>query len=198
MMWFTADLHLGDTNILHDMDRPFGSVEEMNRKVIDAINECVAVDDRLYILGDFTYRLPLAEAVRLRERIECQNVTLVRGNHDGDWEDPDVPQIWEDVRDYLEIAPGYIEGENSLEFLSYNTGNCDMYAGGSLTVAGETQKKGDLAFAVYEYEVTTYFSLKQYAVICAGLLLLAAGLTFGMRRAFRGPRALSRTSLTLP
>ena len=33
MMWFTADLHLGDTNILHDMDRPFDSVEEMNRKV---------------------------------------------------------------------------------------------------------------------------------------------------------------------
>ena len=51
MMWFTADLHLGDTNILHDMDRPFGSVEEMNRKVIDAVNECVAADDRLYILG---------------------------------------------------------------------------------------------------------------------------------------------------
>ena len=91
MMWFTADLHLGDTNILHDMDRPFDSVEEMNRKVIDAINECVAADDRLYILGDFTYRLPLAEAVRLRERIECQNVTLIRGNHDGDWEDSDVP-----------------------------------------------------------------------------------------------------------
>ena len=79
MMWFTADLHLGDTNILHDMDRPFGSVEEMNRKVIDAINECVAADDRLYILGDFTYRLPLAEAVRLRERIECKNATLIRG-----------------------------------------------------------------------------------------------------------------------
>ena len=110
MMWFTADLHLGDTNILHDMDRPFDSVEEMNRKVIDAVNECVAADDRLYILGDFTYRLPLAEAVRLRERIECQNVTLIRGNHDGDWEDPDVPQIWEDVRDYLEIAPGYAKG----------------------------------------------------------------------------------------
>ena len=44
MMWFTADLHLGDTNILHDVDRPFDSVEEMNRKVIDAINECVAAD----------------------------------------------------------------------------------------------------------------------------------------------------------
>ena len=46
MMWFTADLHLGDTNILHDMDRPFDSVEEMNRKVIDArayrMQECDA------------------------------------------------------------------------------------------------------------------------------------------------------------
>ncbi len=110
MMWFTADLHLGDTNILHDMDRPFDSVEEMNRKVIDVINECVAANDLLYILGDFTYRLPMAEAVRLRKRIECQNITLIRGNHDGDWEDPDVPQIWDEVRDYLEIAPGYAKG----------------------------------------------------------------------------------------
>ena len=45
MMWFTADLHLGDTNILHDMDRPFDSVEEMNRKVIDAINDYKAGND---------------------------------------------------------------------------------------------------------------------------------------------------------
>ena len=74
MMWFTADLHLGDTNILHDMDRPFDSVEEMNRKVIDAINECVAADDRLYILGDFTYRLPMAEAVRLCELAISRNI----------------------------------------------------------------------------------------------------------------------------
>lgn len=96
----------------------------------------------------------------------------------------------------LEIAPGYIEGENSLEFLSYNTGNCDMYAEGSLTVAGEEQQKGDLAFAVYEYEVTTYFSLKQYAVLCAGMLLLAAALTVGMRQMFRWPRSVSRTQIS--
>lgn len=72
MMWFTADLHLGDTNILHDMDRPFDSVEEMNRKVIDAINECVAADDRLYILGDFTYRLPW------RRRCACASASNAR------------------------------------------------------------------------------------------------------------------------
>ena len=142
MMWFTADLHLGDTNILHDMDRPFGSVEEMNRKVIDAINECVAADDRLYILGDFTYRLPMAEAVRLRERIECQNVTLIRGNHDGDWGDPGAPQIWEDVRDYLEIAPGYAKGHRLVmshyPMLSWNGKRVAPSCCTGISTAGET------------------------------------------------------------
>lgn len=77
----------------------------------------------------------------------------------------------------LEIAPGYIHGEDSLEFLTYNTENYDMYPDGTLTVAGEELKKGDLVFAVYEYEVTTYFSMKMYLVLCAGLLLLCGGIT---------------------
>ena len=122
MMWFTADLHLGDTNILHDMDRPFGSVEEMNRKVIDAINECVAVDDRLYILGDFTYRLPLAEAVRLRERIACQNVTLIRGN--------------------LEIAPGYAKGHR-LVMSHYPMLSWNGKARGAIMLHGHIHSRGD-------------------------------------------------------
>ncbi len=77
----------------------------------------------------------------------------------------------------FEIWPGYIEGENSLEFLSYNTGNWDLYPGGSLTVAGVEQPKGDLAFSVYEYRVTTYFSLKQYLGLCVGMLGVALGVT---------------------
>jgi hypothetical protein len=82
----------------------------------------------------------------------------------------------------LEITPGYIEDENSLEFLSYNTGNYDMYSGGSLTVGGEIQEKGDLAFAVYEYKVTTYFNLKVYLLICGALLLLGGLITAALRR----------------
>ena len=85
----------------------------------------------------------------------------------------------------LEISPGYIEDENSLEFLSYNTGNYDMYPGGSLTIAGEDQKNGDLAFAVYEYEITTYFSIKLYLLLCTGLLLLTGSLTFLLWRCRR-------------
>lgn len=82
----------------------------------------------------------------------------------------------------LEIWPGYIEDENSLEFLSYTTGNWDLYPDGQLTVGGETVEKGDLAFAVYRYQVTTYFSLKQYLVLCAGLLLLSVAVTLLARK----------------
>lgn len=90
---------------------------------------------------------------------------------------PDGPTVYT-----LEISPGYIEGENSLEFLSYNTGNYDMYPGGSLSIGDQVNEKGDLAFAVYEYKVTTYFSLKFYLALCAGLLLLAGGITCFMKR----------------
>ena len=82
----------------------------------------------------------------------------------------------------LEIWPGYIEDENSLEFLSYTTGNWDLYPDGQLAVGGETVEKGDLAFAVYRYQVTTYFSLKQYLALCAGLLLLSVAVTLLARK----------------
>ncbi len=93
---------------------------------------------------------------------------------------PDGPTVYT-----LEISPGYIKNEDSLEFLSYNTGNCDLYPGGSLSIGGQPEEKGDLAFAVYEYKVTTYFSLKFYLCLCGGLLLLAGGITLLMKRSAR-------------
>ena len=167
-------------------DKPFNRI---SIKVINTVGP--------YNQSAFTVRVTDEDGTIIydNDRFLSGMVELVKNSYEFELDEivPAGPTVYT-----LEIAPGYIQGEDSLEFLSYNTGSCDLYAGGSLSIAGEEQKNGDLAFAVYEYEVTTYFSLKQYAAVCAGLLLLAAGLTFGMRRAFRGPRALSRTPLTLP
>ena len=85
MIWFTADTHFGHSNILGGNQRPFGSIEQMNARLIAAINERVSCRDTLYVLGDFSYRTTVAEALRLRERINCEHVRLIRGNHDKDW-----------------------------------------------------------------------------------------------------------------
>ena len=86
--------------------------------------------------------MPLAEAVRLRERIECQNVTLICGNHDGDWEDPDAPHIWDEVRDYLEVAPGYAKGHR-LVMSHYPMLSWNGKARGAIMLHGHIHSRGD-------------------------------------------------------
>jgi len=83
----TADTHFGDAGALAKFDRPFGDVGEMDDALIRGINEVVGPDDLLYHLGDFVG--PVSEqtsrtrhAIEIRERIECRNIILVRGNQD--------------------------------------------------------------------------------------------------------------------
>ena len=78
----------------------------------------------------------------LRERIECKNATLIRGNHDGDWEDSDAPQIWEDVRDYTEIAPGYAKGHR-LVMSHYPMLSWNGKARGAIMLHGHIHSRGD-------------------------------------------------------
>ena len=85
MIWFTADTHFGHSNILGGDQRPFDSIEQMNARLIAVINDRVSCRDTLYVLGDFSYRTTVVEALRLRERINCEHVRLIRGNHDKDW-----------------------------------------------------------------------------------------------------------------
>lgn len=87
----------------------------------------------------------------------------------------------------ITFAPGYIHGEDSLQFRYYATGNQDLYADGSLSIAGEEIKNGDLAFSIGEYQVTTYYNIKVYMLLCACLVLLGGAITFGVWR--RGVRS---------
>ena len=52
-VFFLADTHFGDGNILRYENRPFATVEEMDRELIRRWNEKVGAGDTVFHLGDF-------------------------------------------------------------------------------------------------------------------------------------------------
>ncbi len=78
--WFSADLHLGHSNILKFSYRPFASIEEHDRCLIQNWNNHVAPRDDVYFLGDFAYRNKAA-AASLRRKLNG-NIFFIEGNHD--------------------------------------------------------------------------------------------------------------------
>lgn len=99
MIWFTSDTHLGHENIIRLCNRPFASVQEMDATIIGNINDLVKPDDTLYILGDFAHRCGRDEILAYRQRIACEDVRLVLGNHDS------CPDVFGKVKPYVELRP---------------------------------------------------------------------------------------------
>lgn len=104
MLYFTSDLHLGHESVIALSGRPFASVEEMNRVLIENINRCVAPEDELWVLGDFAYRVHPEQVRRLRRQIVCRHLHLVRGNHDKNY---GGQHIFQSVQEYKELKTPY-------------------------------------------------------------------------------------------
>lgn len=103
-IFFTSDLHLGHENAIGHRNRPFSGVEEMNRRLIENINETVGAEDELWILGDFSYHITREEARQLRKQIKCRHVHLVYGNHDKNY---DGLGTFQSVQYYKELKTEY-------------------------------------------------------------------------------------------
>ena len=80
MIYFTSDSHFNHRNIIQYCNRPFASVEEMNKTLIENWNSVVSEEDTVYVLGDFI--LGNADTVPLILDKLNGTIILVRGNHD--------------------------------------------------------------------------------------------------------------------
>ncbi len=79
--WFTADFHLGHSNIIRYCGRPFRATDEMDEAILNRLNTSVKERDSLYYLGDVC--LGSSEHAReYRRRIRCKNIYFIEGNHD--------------------------------------------------------------------------------------------------------------------
>ena len=78
---FISDTHFGHTNIIPYCDRPFVSVEQMNRYMIQQWNSVVKKNDTVYHLGDFSLCISPEEVKDIVSQLNG-NIRLVKGNHD--------------------------------------------------------------------------------------------------------------------
>lgn len=112
MIYFTSDTHYGHRNIVsgvtswdnNSMCRKFKTLEEHNEKIVDSINSMVSQEDTLYHLGDWSFG-GIENVFKFRERIICENVHLILGNHDQNIfkNRDDSRSLFQSVNSYLEI-----------------------------------------------------------------------------------------------
>ena len=81
MIYLISDLHLDHKNIMRYCDRPFSSVEEMNRTITDNWNEVVEEDDFVYLVGDLAFGRRRSKMRYWLKKLNG-NVILILGNHD--------------------------------------------------------------------------------------------------------------------
>lgn len=78
--FFIADTHFGHKNIIKYENRPFETIEQMDKAIISNWNNTVSKDDRIFMLGDFSFynKNHTSEILRNLNGIKY----LILGNHD--------------------------------------------------------------------------------------------------------------------
>ena len=84
MIFFTADIHGDHENILKYCNRPFRSISEMRRSIIERWNRVVDVNDEVYILGDLWLGHDFSSSEHMKKFLKKLNGEkhLILGNHD--------------------------------------------------------------------------------------------------------------------
>jgi calcineurin-like phosphoesterase family protein len=92
MIWFTSDQHFGHENIIKYCDRPFESVEEMDRVMVKRWNERVEPNDKVYHLSDFCLKTKIPAAATLGRLNGRIRILSNPWHHDRRWL-PTFPQV---------------------------------------------------------------------------------------------------------
>jgi calcineurin-like phosphoesterase family protein len=112
-IFFTSDTHYSHANICsattnwsvnEGYARKFDSLEDMNQRLVDNINNMVGEDDILIHLGDFSFG-GFDKIEEFRSQINCKNIHLVLGNHDHHIErnKEGVQRLFSSVQHYINL-----------------------------------------------------------------------------------------------
>lgn len=105
MIYYTANLHIGHANIIQHCQRPFSSVEEMNRTLLHNWNKVIHRDDAVYVLGDLFFRNTVPADEYLKQMKGKKHLLI--GNHDSSWmKKVELSKYFESVSHMQEIIDG--------------------------------------------------------------------------------------------
>lgn len=99
MIYFTSDLHLGHRGIISMQQRPFESVEAMNKTILMNFNAVVNKDDTVYILGDICHHMNVDAANEIIADMNGKKY-LITGNHDKKYD----PSLFTEIKDFKTIS----------------------------------------------------------------------------------------------
>lgn len=162
-IFFTADTHFGHKNILKYCNRPFETVADHDKMLIQNWNETVGKDDIVYHLGDIAlgyWTTPYMGGgpVKMAELLKQLNghIKLVPGNHD----DPELIKTLEEQ--------GLLEVERKQYFsLDMKTGHAIMVSHCPIMIAPmatKIQLHGHVHSPVTEGEYTSSDLEKYYKI----------------------------------
>jgi len=84
MIYFISDTHFGHANILKHDNRPFATIGEHDRTLLNNINETVSPGDALWLLGDVAWS-QVSFQWCLENIREDSLISYSKGNHDKRW-----------------------------------------------------------------------------------------------------------------
>lgn len=79
-VFFIADTHFGDENIIRYENRPFSGIEDMDNTIIKNWNNTVSVNDKIFLVGDFS-AYDFEKSSDICHQLNGEKF-LVMGNHD--------------------------------------------------------------------------------------------------------------------
>jgi calcineurin-like phosphoesterase family protein len=119
----TSDTHFYHYNVISYCDRPFLTVEEMNKRLIEDWNSVVGKEDTVYFLGDFSF----GSIEMMREVLEQLNgyIVFILGNHDRServYKEAGIKEVYKSL-----VIPKEKFGTKLDVVLTHRPISCDFY-----------------------------------------------------------------------
>lgn len=92
-IFVSSDFHLGHQREFVWKDRGYASVQEHDDALINKVNEVVRPNDILLFLGDFCLNTTKEQFDQYLDRIKCQNIMALWGNHNNPHEKKVYPNL---------------------------------------------------------------------------------------------------------